>query len=172
MADTKGRPGKPIWLLNHFTEYVDTKGKPHKLQVGLGRIRGSKQTPENAPWKFAPNEFGKLNIYGFIAEKDPDKPDWWPWVKKTYVSTEVYAAFIKSLNFHRNGGKTASGKNPGLDPVELIGGVREAGEDDYRCKRGVYTPASIIDAEPATFNYDNGAVWTGDKPAPHNPTWT
>ena len=66
MADTKGRPGKPIWLLNHFTEYVDTKGKPHKLQVGLGRIRGSKQTPENAPWKFAPNEFGKLNIYGFI----------------------------------------------------------------------------------------------------------
>jgi hypothetical protein len=137
--------------------------------VGTGRIRGQKSTAENAPWAFANSA---LNIYGYIAERFPDKPDWWPWVKKTYVTQAQYEKFINSLNFYRNGGKTASGKNDGLDPVELFAGVREVGDDDYRCPRGVYTPVNVIDGEPATFNFDNGDVWHGDKPAPHIPTWT
>jgi hypothetical protein len=170
MLNTNGRPGKAKWLLNHFPEYLTVNGKPHVLQVGTGRIRGQKSTAENAPWAFAPNEMGRLNIYGYIAERYPDKPDWWPWVKKTYVTQAQYDMFIESLNFHRNGGKTFGGL-PGLDPVELIGGVREVGDDDYRCRRGIYAPVNVIDGEPATFNFDNGDVWTGDKPAPHIPTW-
>ena len=168
MLNTNGRPGKAKWLLTHFPEYLNANGKPHLLQVGTGRIRGQKSTAENAPWKFVK---GELNIHGYTAEPYPDKPSWWPWFKKTYVTQAEYETFINSLNYYRNGGKTASGQNKGLDPLELVGGVREVGENDYRCPRGVYTPVNVVDAEPATFNFDSGDTWHGDKPAPRVPTW-
>ena len=182
MVDTKGRIKSKAWYKAWFPEpgYLGNNGKPHVMKTGTGRITGTKRVPENAPWDFAANhagegdKWGPLTIYGYRLRLKTGGPSWWRRYEKKDATADEYAALMKSLNYYQNGNKTASGNRPGLDPIELIGGVRSWDKEDYDCRRGTYTARSIVDQEAATFVFDNADIkpWTGDLPPAHNPTWT
>jgi hypothetical protein len=164
MPDTKGRPGSKDWIEYWFPEYIH-EGKPIRLKTGVGRITGHEQTEETSPWKYAQNEYKKINIYGIITTPVPGK--WYNDYLREPVTTKEYEAFITSLNFYRNGGLTMSGKVPGLDPVELIGGFRGVSSPRrrrrpviYHCLNGTYQPLTY--GYPAVFHFNSGEVWTGD----------
>ena len=167
MADTKGKPGSLNWIKTWFPEYI-INGKELKLKAGWG----SKHTRETSPWMFAPNEYNRVNIYGYVATPTA----WYNRINKTPVSDETYALFIRGLNYYASGHTTFGGL-PGLDPVELISGyrgLRARGQPRiYHCPRGIYTPESRRYGAPARFVWrDNGKEWTGDIPGAYIPTWT
>ena len=164
------------WYLRHFPQYIDEKNRPYKLKTGSGRISGTMSDHILNPYDFAPGGFGELNIYGYIPQRYTDKPDWWPWVKKLYVPQEIYFDFLASLNWFANGGKTMNGKDPGLNPRELIGGKREVGQDEFICPRGIYFPRSLRYGKPARFQWTKGPKrgeeWIGDAVIEYIPTHT
>ena len=163
MADTRGRPGSKEWVRTWFPEYI-FDGKPLRLKTGVGRFSGTQRTRETSPWSWAQNEYGKVNIYGFIITPVPGK--WYNSNVATPVDDATYAAFIKSLNFYQNGGLTMYG-GPGLDPALLYGGFRGVGRQkpyQYHCPTGIYIAETF--GKPATFQHmtgpNAGKVWIGD----------
>ena len=169
MPDTKGKPGSLNWIKTWFPEYV-VNGKELKLKAGWG----SKHTRETSPWMYAPNEYNRVNIYGYIATPVPG--GWYNQIVKTPVDDEAYTEFMRSLNYYANGHLTFGGL-PGLDPVELIGGyrgIKSRGQPRiYHCPNGIYTPESRRYGLPASFAWRNtDKVWQGDIPGAYIPTWT
>jgi hypothetical protein len=168
MPDTKGRPGSLNWIKTWFPEYI-VNGKPIVLKAGWGR----KRTAQTSPWAWAPNEFNRVNIYGYIATPVPG--GWYNQILKTPVDDEAYAEFMRRLNYYSNGHLTFGGL-PGLDPVELIGGYRgkrQRGQPRiYHCPNGIYTPVSTRYGIPARFVSRGGNEWLGDPPGVYIPTWT
>jgi hypothetical protein len=162
------------WLMTHFKDYLDERNRPHRLSVGSGQITRQKSDPILNPWDYAPNEPEGMNIWGVISIPYPDKPAWWPWTQKIPIPEDIYFDFLASLNWWLNNGKTMSGKKPGLDPRELIGGHREIDEDSFTCTNGIYTPRSIRYGKPARFVWkdDRKKNWIGDDVIPYIPTWT
>jgi hypothetical protein len=161
MPDTHGKPGSATWIMYWFPEYI-VGGKPIFLKTGVGRFSGARHTRETSPWKYAQNEYSKVNIYGVINEPVPGK--WYNSMISTPVSTKEYAAFIKSLNYYTNGKLTMYG-GPGLDPSFLIGGYRGIGRRKpylYHCNKGIYTAETF--GKPATFHFRKSKTdpWIGD----------
>jgi len=163
MADTRGRPGSKAWIRAWFSEYI-REGKRIRLRTGWGRFSGHEDVRECTPWRFAQNELGKINIYGFIIT--PVLGKWYNSTIATPVTDDEYEAFINSLNYYKNGGLTMYG-GPGLDPALLYGGFRGVGRQkpyQYHCPTGIYIAETF--GKPATFQHmtgpDAGKVWIGD----------
>jgi len=160
MSRRRRQTAKDKWVEKHFPEYLHD-GRRIFLTNGKGRITSKERSRETAPWEWAPNVAdGKtINMRGYIVSRETIPVP--PYYKLSYtkVSDDRFQSYCDSLNFFRNGGKAMDG-NEGLDPRELIGGVRGWWDDEYACNNGMYTTGLW-----AEFNFFDGRHWEHDTPS-------
>jgi len=147
---TVHRPLSKKWIQYWFPQYI-INGKPLHLTRKYGFIKGKRRTKETTPWRFVEHRPNgeDINIRGYRTRAvDIPKAPYVKYVKEP-VTAQEYEAFMKTLNYFANG-------EQGLNPHELIGGWRGAGESTYRCANGIYQP------RPPRFVYfDNRPDWIG-----------
>lgn len=142
------------WVEKHFPEYLND-GRRIFLTRGKGRITQRTRTRETAPWEWARNvaDGETINMQGYIVTRQPSqKPPYYEDHHRK-VSVKAFQRYCDTLNFFRNGGKAMSGVD-GLDPRELIGGIRGWRDTEFQCKNGFYTPGTW-----AKFEFFNGDEW-------------
>ena len=166
MSRRRRQSAKDKWVEKHFPEYIHD-GKRLTLTAGRGWITAKVRTRETSPWEFAPNVAdGKtINMQGWVVKRVPISKPPYSKLEGFKVSDDAFQLYCDRLNWFRNGGKAMDGE-PGLDPRELIGGVRGWREKHFTCENGNYWPWQW-----ARFEFWNGDVWehkaTKEKPKGH-----